>query len=159
MSSMYSLTHLTGRRKNEGRVTVVQGFEFQRKTLMVLAASTGVGFIPAIILALTISPFFLLLVPGVIAALGYWLFVTRSREGMKLSRYKSIMDKRSANLNTFHICFEPIESLPARGIVRRQTVEVMSAEREDEDNDIVRSAVAKPKKTRKSRQQTSTILG
>lgn len=155
--SMYSLTHLTGRRRNEGRVTVVQGFEFQRKTLVVLGVSSAVGLVPALILALIVSPFFLLLVPAVITVGSYWLFVTRSREGMKLSRYQTITDKKKANLNEFHICFEPIQSMPRRGIVTRQTVEVMNQEQEENQSQTVVSRSAR-KRGRKSK-PSSAIVG
>lgn len=160
--SMYSLTHLTGSRKNEGRVSVVQGFEFQRKTLMVVGISTGIGFLPAVILALTLSPFFLLIVPAIIAVLGYWLFVTQSREGMKLSRYKSIMDKKNANLNEFHICFEPISDIPSSGIAVKQTVEVITEEREAEHAATVISAPSRaqtPKQKKRDQRPTSAIIG
>lgn len=158
--SMYSLTHLTGSRKNEGRVSVVQGFEFQRKTLMVVGISTAVGFLPAIILALTLSPFFLILVPMLIAIAGYWLFVTRSRDGMKLSRYKSIMDRKNANLNEFHICFEPISSIPTRGIATKQTVDVVTEEREMEHAATVVSAPNRaPKPKKRDQRPTSAIIG
>ena len=159
--SMYSLTHLTGSRKNEGRVSVVQGFEFQRKTLMVVGISTAVGFFPAIILALTLSPFFLIIVPLLIAVVGYWLFVTQSRDGMKLSRYKSIMDKKNANLNEFHICFEPISSIPTRGIATKQTVDVVTEDRETEHAATVVSAPNRAPKPKNKRDQrpTSAIIG
>lgn len=154
--SMYSLTRLTGRRRNEGRVTVVQGFEFQRKTLVVLGASSAVGLVPALILALTVSPFFLLLIPAVITVCSYWLFITRSREGMKLSRYRTITDKRKANLNEFHICFEPIKNMPTRGIVVQQTIEVAGEDREQES---ARTVVSRSDKKRKKTQPSTAIVG
>lgn len=156
--SMYSMTHLTGRKRNEGRVTVIQGFEFQRKTLVVIGVSTGVGLIPAVILSLTISPFFMLLVPTLIVGVSYWAFVTRNRDGMKLSRYRSIVDKRSANLNEFHICFEPISDMPKSGIVNRQTVEVNHTNIEDEAPTVLSPPNRKTDR-RKPRRVESVIVG
>lgn len=155
---MYSLTHLTGRKRNEGRVTVIQGFEFQRKTLVVLGVSTAVGLIPAIILSVTLSPFFMLLIPAIITVGSYWFFVTKNREGMKLSRYQTITDKKKANLSEFHICFEPISSMPGRGTIIRQTVNVMSEDQESAEMRPVISTSTPTKKGKKAQPAPETVI-
>lgn len=153
--SMYTLTHLTGRKRNEGRVTVVQGFEFQRKTLFVIGVSTAVSIVPSMILSLTVSPFFLLIIPAVTTIGSYWFFVTRSREGMKLSRYRTITDRKKANLNEFHICFQPISSLPTGGIIQRQTVNVLT---EEQERDEAIPAVIRPRTQRDPRSTQRSVL-
>lgn len=93
---VYSLTGLTGARKNEGRQKVVMTFEVQRHTLLVslLGALAGV---------IVVAPFFALFgmwalvgIPAAIAAANI-LFASRQTRGLQVYRYKSLLNSRSAH--------------------------------------------------------------
>lgn len=93
---VYSLTNLTGARRNEGRQMVVMTFEVQRHTLLVslLGALAGV---------IMVAPFFALFgmwalvgIPAVIAAANI-LFASRQTRGLQVYRYKSLLNSRSAH--------------------------------------------------------------
>ncbi|MGN7187547.1 hypothetical protein [Microbacterium enclense] len=102
--SVYDLTELTGRKKNEESTTFVLTFEVGRRSLMVaLISGTVVGLPVAAVLSWILSVFglgeFLYLVflgPLLAGAIGIWLFVGRQSRGMRLTRYRGLLDKRKA---------------------------------------------------------------
>lgn len=95
MSSMYSLTDMTGRGASESRMVVIGTFEFNWRVWVVLA----VGFVPAMFLTL-----FTYLIFGVWAVLAFplaeggalLLFVYRPETGMRLRLWQSIRDRKQA---------------------------------------------------------------
>jgi hypothetical protein len=116
---VYTLTSLTGRKRNVGRTIIINGFEFGRRALIIVAISVGASLIPALVLSSLFGPLLFILTPGVFVAAAFILFESRSRQGLQVRLYQSILDKKKANTNEFYICFRPVsETLGSSNIVR-----------------------------------------
>lgn len=106
-STVYDLTELTGRRKNDESTSYVLTFEVRRRTLyVVLISAVVIGLPIAALVSWVLVTFgageFLYLAavgPFIAGAVGVWLFIGRQNRGMRLTRYRGILDKRSANRN------------------------------------------------------------
>lgn len=159
--SMFTLTHLTGRRRNDGRTAVVQGFEVQRKTLLIVSWSFAASIIPAFFLSMFISPIFMLAVPLTVAGLAWWGFISRKSDGMNLSRYQAVMDQRKSAENEVYFCFEPLPPAEETGVISRQTMSVISDEEADKRMAPIIVSKTSPSKSRRKRapQQRTTVLG
>lgn len=115
----YSLTGLTGRRKNAERTAVIPFFvvEVNRYTVIVIALSAGAGALVAAavagILALVgVFTFWVVLpIPVLFGFAGYFLFDTTARTGLQLRRANALRDKHLARLdtNTVLVCDRPLE--------------------------------------------------
>lgn len=93
---VYSLTGLTGSRKNEGRQMVVMTFEVRRHTLLVSLIGALAGMVIA-------APFFalfgmwaLVIIPVAVAAANM-LFASRQTKGLQVYRYRSLLNSRNAH--------------------------------------------------------------
>lgn len=107
---VYILTSLTGRKRNAGRTVIVQGFEFNRRTLLVTSVAVGLSLLPAIIASLYFGPAAIIAVPGVTVAAAFILVEQRSRNGLQLRLYQALSDKRKADTSQFFICWKPVDA-------------------------------------------------
>lgn len=92
---MYTLTTITGRRRNDDRETIVMTFEIRRRTLLAVLA----GLVPAVFTGMVAAMFidsYGLLVGA--ATLGVWSYLVlhRARTGLRLVAWRALLHKRAA---------------------------------------------------------------
>jgi hypothetical protein len=121
---VYTLTSLTGRKRNEGRSVIINGFEFGRRALTVVSVAVGASLIPALILGTIFGPLAFIITPAVTIAGAFLLVERRTRNGLQVRMYQSMLDKKKANVNEFYICFRPVgESLGMATLVTSSSVQ------------------------------------
>lgn len=113
----YSLTGMTGRRKNDGRTIAFTFGEMNRHTFMILLLAGLASFVPTALLGgvlMAWTPYWwaCLSIPLVCIPAAWWLFDTRSKRGLQLQRYQHVLDGRRGrgSTPTMRICggeFEP----------------------------------------------------
>lgn len=89
----YSLTGMTGKKRNEGRMMVVATVEVNRHFLAVSAISLIAGLVVAMPFAL-ISGYAFLIFPVISVPLGNALFRGHQRRGLQVSRFSRLLNKR-----------------------------------------------------------------
>lgn len=108
MHSLHTLTALTGRNSSANRTVIIQGFEARRRTLIVLA----VGAVPALfitaVLWAIIGQYAVLALPAV-EGLVFWLVESRTRNGLQLRTYESLLDKKRSDAGKFYLCGRVID--------------------------------------------------
>jgi membrane glycosyltransferase len=109
MPQVYSLTHLTGARRNEDRRTVIFAMEVRRYTVFVVSASVIASLVPTALLLVLVGPL-ALFVPAACIVAGIVLWDTRQRNGMKLRTYQAILDKRKAKNGVLYASGSPIQT-------------------------------------------------
>jgi len=106
---VYSLTELT-RNASADRRVVIQGFDLPMRGLMIV----GIAAIPALIVTIIgwvlVGEYAVLLFVGVEMA-AYWLIETRSRRGLQLKRYQTILDRYRSIDGRFTCCGVEIDPL------------------------------------------------
>ncbi|WIE80970.1 hypothetical protein [Curtobacterium sp. MCSS17_016] len=107
MPSVYSLTDLTGRRKNDGRTMIISGIEVGRRTLIVFSLSGVLSLVPTLMLLPFFGILVIAIVPPIVIAASFIFFEGRSRRGLQVRRYREFLDKRQNDANTFYVCFQP----------------------------------------------------
>lgn len=109
---VYTLTELT-RNASADRRVVIQGFDLPMRGLAIV----GVAAIPALLVAIVgwafIGEYAIVLFFGVELA-AYWLIETRSRRGLQLKRYQTIIDRCRSVDGRFTCCGVEID--PAHGV-------------------------------------------
>lgn len=88
----YSLTALTGRKRNAGRMMVVATVEVNRHSLVVSAISLLGGIFIALPFSL-FSGYAFILVPMVTVPLGNALFIGHQRRGLQVSRFNRLLNR------------------------------------------------------------------
>jgi hypothetical protein len=115
---MYSLTELTGRRKNVERTTVVASFEVNRQRLFIGAAGATVIGVPLAGLIFLVLSWFGLTQFGYLCLLGpilswavtVWVVTTRESSGLRLRRYEAMWDRRrsKSSIDRVYVCGSPV---------------------------------------------------
>ncbi|MAL06909.1 MAG: hypothetical protein CMH36_08800 [Microbacterium sp.] len=123
MPHVYSLTRLTGRRKNEERRQVIFTFEVRRYALIVSALS-AVASVPVTALVMLVSGPGALLVPPVFIVAGLVLWDWRQRRGMRLRNFQAILDTRRSAKGVLYAAGSPI---PLPQLTMHQAVTVPSS--------------------------------
>jgi len=126
---VYTLTSLTGRKRNEGRAVIVNGFEFGRRALTVVAVAVGAAIIPSLILGAFFGPLAVIITPAVSILAAFLLVEKRTRNGLQVRMYQSMLDKRKSNVNEFYICFRPIGETLGRAMLVTSSSVQLKAER------------------------------
>jgi hypothetical protein len=108
--SVYSLTDLTGRRKNAGRTMIISGIEIGRRTLIVTSVSFVASLLPMLLLFPLLGALTFVTVPPVFIIVGFVFFEARTRKGLQLRRYEAFLDKRKVDPNIFFVCFQPVSA-------------------------------------------------
>ena len=125
MAYMYNLTSLTGRKRNDGRTVIINGFEFGRRALIVTGASFGVSIIPTALLASWFGMVATILTPAVFIAAGWIFWEGRSRKGLQLRRYRTALDKHRASTDQVYICITiPVKQTLGRGDIVASSIAV-----------------------------------
>ena len=119
MSVVYSLTPLTGSRKNENRRTVVMTFEVKQRSLIVGILSFIASLPVTGIIALFIG-IYSLVVPFIMVGAGLWLWDSRQRRGLKLLNYQAMLDSRKARNGVLYSAGQPVPH--ARAVMHQSQI-------------------------------------
>ncbi|KAB1661632.1 hypothetical protein F8O07_06925 [Pseudoclavibacter sp. CFCC 13796] len=107
--SMYTLTELTGRRRNQDRTIVIATVEASKRTWVAgILGAIGGGIVAMPLVLLTAGGPILGAAAGAAAAI--FLFTKRSSTGLKQEYYKQFRDRAKAKkrLGVLTMCNEPV---------------------------------------------------
>ena len=107
MTVVYSLTDLTGRKRNENRRMVVMTFEVKRRTFLVSAISVAAS-LPVTGLVGIVLGVWALIIPVIAVIAGLWMWDSRQRKGLKLLNYQAIVDVRKASNGVLYAAGQPV---------------------------------------------------
>lgn len=112
---MFSLTNLTGARKNAGRTMVLATFEISRRSFIVTVLALGVAIIPTGILApigfafgMVYGVAVIVIIPAIVVLATFFFVEGRTREGLGLRRYEAMLDKKRARNGIVFVCHEQL---------------------------------------------------
>ena len=108
---VYSLTALTGRRRNENRRTVIATVEVRRGAFIVAVGSLLVGLIPTAVLAPMLGAWSIV-IPMLAITAGLWLFDMRQTRGLRLTNYQAIADSKKVRNGVLYASGAPITAPP-----------------------------------------------
>lgn len=128
MPVVYSLTDLTGQRRNENRRMVVMTFEIKRRTFLVSLVSFAAS-LPVTGLVGLLFGVWAVIVPMVFIGFGLWMWDSRQRKGLRLLNYQAILDTRKARNGVLYAAGQPVHQ-PVFVMHQRQFVPLIRAERE-----------------------------
>lgn len=130
--TLYTLTHII-RRSSESRRVVIQGLEVRYRTAAIVLGGIVVSMPLALIGWLIVGTYSLVVIPLVIA--GLWaVFEWKSRTGLRLPMYRTLLDRRLALTGAYHICSIPYDP-SARSLVTISAAVVAVAELDDGEPD------------------------
>jgi hypothetical protein len=124
MPYVYTLTSLTGRNRNAGRTTIVWGFEFGRRALVVTSVAVGASLLPALIASVFFGGLAFIVVPAMFIVAAFVFVEGRTRNGLQVRLYQSILDKKNAQVDVFYICFRPVKEMLGRANLVASSVPV-----------------------------------
>lgn len=119
---VYSLTALTGRRRNENRRTVIATVEVRRGAFIIAVGSFLAGLIPTAILAPMLGAWSVI-IPMLAIAAGLWMFDMRQTRGLRLTNYQAIADSKKVRNGVLYASGAPITAPP---LVMHQKVVLLS---------------------------------
>ena len=109
--SLYSLTHLTGRKRNVDRKVIIATVETSKAGFLVSIGALALSIPPTAIAVMIFGMGALVVVPPLFIAAGLILVRQQSTKGLHLPMYKSLLDKKSAKKTKGQIliCGVPIQ--------------------------------------------------
>lgn len=117
----YSLTGLTGRKKNVDRSVIVATVEVNRFTFAVVVSAAIVSLLPTVGVGLLLGPLWWLALglPFLFVAAGLIFIDQRSKGGLRLRRYQAIAEKRRGKkrAEAIYVCGVPLSPPVMRSIV------------------------------------------
>lgn len=112
---MFSLTNLTGARKNAGRTMVLATFEISRRSFIVTVLALAVAIVPTGILApigfafgMVYGVAVIVIIPTIVVLATFFFVEGRTREGLGLRRYEAMLDKKRARNGIVFVCHEQL---------------------------------------------------
>ncbi|MGL5825515.1 MAG: hypothetical protein ACRCYU_11985 [Nocardioides sp.] len=108
MLPLYSLTAMTGREASASRTVVIGTVELNYRVWIIILCSSPIGLLLAGLCWPLIGQIAILWI-FVIPPVALYLVHARSRQGLKQPVYRTLIDKRKADLNTFYLCDEPLK--------------------------------------------------
>ncbi len=126
---MFSLSPLTRRAASQRRV-IVSGWDVPFRGFMIFLAALPVALaVTALLWVLFAGEYALAMIPVVEIAV-FWLIETRTRSGLRLRTYQTILDSQRAQIGTFFCCWRVIDPLSGRlGVIVASSIPVVPAER------------------------------
>jgi len=111
--TVYVLTDIT-RKANQNRRVVIQGFDVRWRTVVILGATA----VPAIVLGIigwSLAQQFGLILPPLFIGGAFYLIEHRTRTGLQLPMYRTILDRRRSSIGKFFMCGREIDpaAMPA----------------------------------------------
>lgn len=108
----YSLTKLTGKKKNNDRTIIVATVEVNQFTFAVTVAAAVLSLLPTVGIGMLLGPFWsiALVIPFLFIGAGLLFVDQRSKGGLRLRRYQSIFEARNAKktAGTIYVCGVPL---------------------------------------------------
>jgi hypothetical protein len=123
---VYGLTALTGRKRNQGRKVVVNGFEFGRRSLLLFCIGLGISIVPAAVASAVFGPLGFIIVVGVVIPGTFFLVEGRGKGTPDLPLYKSALDRRKWKPQ-LTMCHRPIDLTTHMATIRRSSVTQVAA--------------------------------
>lgn len=121
---VFSLTPLTGRGSGGNRRVIVQGFDVPWRSVIIALTAAPIGVIAAAIAWLFIGEY-ALAVLFIVEGIAFWLVESRSRRGLHLRTYQTLLDKKKHVDGQLIMCGRPIDAAVAEeGTIRQNTVPV-----------------------------------
>lgn len=112
---MFSMTSLTGVKKNAGRTMVLATFEISRRSFIVTVLALLVSILPVGLIAPVAFSFgmmpgvvVLLVIPLIVVSLTFFFVEGRTRDGLGLRRYEAMWDRRKARNGVVFVCNETV---------------------------------------------------
>ena len=110
--SLYSLTHLTGRKRNADRKVIIATIETSKHGFILSVVAILASFVPTALAVAIFGPAAMIIVPPLFVAAALILFKQQSSKGLHLPIYKTLLDKNAAKKvrGKILVCGVPIES-------------------------------------------------
>ena len=123
------MSPLTRRAASQRRV-IVSGWDVPLRGFMIFLAALPVALaVTALLWVLFAGEYALAMIPVVEIAV-FWLIETRTRSGLRLRTYQTILDSQRAQIGTFFCCWRVIDPLSGRlGVIVASSIPVVPAER------------------------------
>jgi hypothetical protein len=109
--SLYSLTHLTGRKRNADRKIIIATIETSKSGFLVSVVAVVLSIIPTAPAVMIFGPSAMLIVPPICVAAALYLFRSQSQKGLRLPMYRTLLDKGAAKRiqGQILVCNVPIQ--------------------------------------------------
>jgi hypothetical protein len=109
--SLYSLTHLTGRKRNADRKIIIATIETSKEGFVVSVVAVVISLFPTAVAVMIAGPAAMLIIPPIFIAAGLFLVRSRSQKGLHLPMYRSLLDKGAAKRmkGQILVCNVPIQ--------------------------------------------------
>jgi hypothetical protein len=109
--SLYSLTHLTGRKRNADRKIIIATVETSKHGFIVSIVAVIASILPTVIAIAIFGPPAIIVVPVLCVVAALILFKYRSQKGLQLPMYKMLLDKGAAKKlhGQILVCGVPIQ--------------------------------------------------
>lgn len=104
---IYDLTGLT-RGAGEQRRVIIQSFDIPMQSF-ILSICGFVAALPFVVIFYPLLGYFAFLGIVVVEMGMFWLFRWRSRSGLRLKNYRSILDRRRSHIGQFLVCGQPYD--------------------------------------------------
>ena len=104
---VYDLTNLT-RGAGAQRRVVIQSFDVPLQSF-VLVICGAVAALPFVALLFPLLGFFALFGIGMFELAVFWLFRWRSRSGLRLKNYQTLLDRRRSKVGQILVCGQPYD--------------------------------------------------
>lgn len=134
--SLYSLTHLTGRKRNTDRKIIIATVETSKAGFLVSAAAAVVSIIPTAVAAIFFGSVVIVIVPPLCIVVALVLFRQQSSKGLHLPMYRMLLDKSAAKKTRGQIliCGVPIEQVSSVGSVSYSSEPAVPTDEASEQN-------------------------
>lgn len=108
MSTMYTLTAMTGREAAATRTVIIGSIEFNWRVWMILLWTTPIAVLAAAVTWPLLGQIAVFMIP-LVEGLALFMIHRRSPHGLRLRTYQALWDKKRASLNTFLLCGHRID--------------------------------------------------
>lgn len=110
--SLYSLTHLTGRKRNADRKIIIATVETSKQGFFVSIIAVIISLVPTAVAVMVFGPPAMVVVPPLFIGIALVLFRMQSQKGLRLPIYRALIDKGAAKKTKGRIlvCGVPIDT-------------------------------------------------
>lgn len=128
--SLYSLTHLTGRKRNADRKIIIATVETSKHGFIVSVVAVIASLLPTTIAVSLFGPAAMVIVPPLFIIAALILFRYRSQKGLQLPMYKTLLDRNAAKRvrGQILVCGVPMQSSAVLGTAVRSSHPITAAD-------------------------------
>ena len=109
---VFVLTELTRNASSQRRV-VIQGLDLPARGLLIALAALLPGILLSALFFAVLGQYAFFMIPISEVAM-FWLVESRTRSGLHLRQYQSLLDRSKSNVGIFMCCGVPVEPLAGR---------------------------------------------